>query len=290
MKISEAFELYEKTEVIGAGLSPKTLESYRYAAKLATAFFGNIEVEDITVEWVSEYYAHLLSWQRPDTARGNVICLRSVIRLLRKRGEKVLDPSDVKVPKREKRQVEWLTTAEVEEFIGVVAQPRRGYAEINRLRNIAIVEVLFATGLRVSELCRLNRNSFSSGQTVVVGKSKSPRPVFISRRAQAAIEKYLEKRTDSNPAMFVSNQNDRRINPGGVRRIFQNACNRSGFSNIHPHTIRHSFATMLLDRGVDLRYIADLLGHESLDTTRIYTHYVNPRLRIIYESAVERAS
>lgn len=81
-------------------------------------------------------------------------------------------------------------------------------------------------------------------------------------------------------------KNGKRITSDTVRKIFQNACKRSDFINVHPHTIRHSFATRLLDKEVDLRYIAELMGHESLDTTRIYTHISNPKLKKIYEKAL----
>lgn len=286
MRISESFEAYRKAEIVAAGLSSKTQESYVYAAKLAISFFGDVDFSTIRPEDVISFYEHLLGWQSPDTARGNIICLRSVVRFMRRRFNNQLDPDDIKVPKREKRTVDYLTEPEIRAFIDVIAEKRRGYAEVNRLRNVAIVEVLYASGIRIGELCRLNRNSIRNRQFTVVGKSKEPRLCFITQRAEEAVMAYLEARRDNNPAMFVSNQNERRITPGNVRRVFQNACNRSAFDNIHPHTIRHSFATYMLERRVDLRYIADLMGHQSLDTTKIYTHYANPQLKEIYQMAM----
>lgn len=286
MLVSEAFNLYRRAEVMAAGLSSKTDESYVYAGKLAKNFLGDVDVTTVTAEDVRSYYEHLLGWQKPDTARGNIVCLRAVFRMLKRQKYDVIDPDEIKVPRREKREINYLTEAEVMEFIDVVGEKQRGYSELNRLRNIAIVEVLFASGIRVSELCRLNRNSIKNRQFVVVGKSKDPRPCYISERAENAIQKYLERRTDNCPALFVSNQNERRITPGNVRRVFQNACNRSDFVDVHPHTIRHSFATYMLEKGVDLRYIGDFMGHQSLDTTKIYTHYTNPKLRAIYDVAM----
>lgn len=286
MLISEAFNLYRRAEIMAAGLSSKTDESYVYAAKLVISFFGDIDMSQVSAEDVRSYYEHLLGWQKPDTARGNIVCLRAVFRMLKRKKHEVIDPDEIKVPRREKRQINYLTEAEVMEFIDVVGEKQRGYSELNRLRNIAIVEVLFASGIRVSELCRLNRNSIKNRQFVVVGKSKEPRPCYISERAEAAIEKYLDRRTDSCPALFISNQNEARITPGNVRRVFQSACNRSDFVDVHPHTIRHSFATYMLEKGVDLRYISDFMGHQSLDTTKVYTHYTNPKLRAIYDVAM----
>lgn len=286
MLISEAFEEYRRMEVIAAGLSSKTNESYIYAEKLAIGYFGDVEFAGIKLEDIVAFYEHLLEWQRPDTARGNIICLRAVVRYMKRRHGNKLDADDIKVPKREKRAVEYLTEPEVMEFIETVGIKRRGYAEVNRLRNVAIVELLYASGIRVGELCKLNRNSIKNGQFTVVGKSKEPRLCFISSRCEKALDAYFEARTDGNPALFISNQNGKRITPGNVRRVFQNVCAKSDFDGVHPHTIRHSFATYLLEKGVDLRYIADLMGHQSLDTTKIYTHYSNPRLKQIYKLAM----
>ena len=284
MRIKKIFAEYRQAEVVAANLSSKTFESYFYAEKLVVDFFGDIELGKLRPEDVRAFYEHLLGWQKPDTARGNIVCLRSVIKYAKRRGLKVMSPEDIKVPKREKRTIEYLTQSEVEEFVAVVGQPMRGYSRVNRVRNVLIVELLYATGLRVSELCRLNRNSFRDRQTVVVGKSKMPRPVYITKEVEELIDKYLKLRTDSSVALLVSEQTGERIKPGTIRRVFANACDRSEFSGVHPHTLRHSFATKMLTEGVNLRYIADLMGHESLDTTKIYTHYTNPQLRSIYEN------
>ena len=158
---------------------------------------------------------------------------------------------------------------------------------MNRLRNIAILRLLAASGIRVSELVSLNRNSIRHRKFTVVGKSKNPRVVFIDEATEDAINNYLACRTDDNPALFISHQGARsRLTTGGVRRIFEFVCTNSHFTDVTPHTIRHSFATTLLDRGVELCYISDLLGHQSLDTTRIYTHYTNTKLQHIYDSVM----
>lgn len=283
MKISEAFREYRDAEIIAANLSKKTYESYFYSERLAVQFFGDVPAENIRQEDVRDYYQHLLGWQKPDTARGNIICLRAVIRYLGRRGVSVMAPEDIKIPKREKRVIEYLTPDEVERFVEVMAAPRRGYPKINRVRNVLIVKILYATGMRVGELCKLNRNSFKGGQTVVVGKSKTPRPVYINEEIGQLISEYIALRSDSSPALFVSDRGGQRLRPDAIRKAFRDACDRSDFNNVHPHTLRHSFATRMLAEGVDLRYIADFMGHESLDTTRMYTHYSNPKLKEIYD-------
>lgn len=283
MKISEAFSEYRDIEIIAANLSKKTFESYFYSERLATSYFGNIEIENIDASDVRGYYEHLLGWQKPDTARSNIVCLRAVIKLCRKLGHNVIDPELIKIPKREKRVITYLTEDEVERFCDVVGTPNRGYSTLNRKRNILIVKILYSTGMRVSELCRLNRNSFRNRQTAICGKSKLPRPVYITEEVEKLIDEYLKLRTDNEPALLISEQTGKRVTPGTVRRVFSNACDRSDFNGVHPHTLRHSFATKMLDKEVDIRYIADLMGHESLDTTRMYTHYTNPKLRSIYD-------
>lgn len=286
--IKEAFAYYIDSEIVVGGLSKKTQETYFYASKLVVAFFGDVLLSSLRLEDVRDFYKHLLTWQKPDSARANLICLRAVIRLFKNLGEPVMDPSLIKTPKREKRLIQYLTNHEMIEFIAVVGQKRRGYAEINRLRNKAIIELLYATGMRVGELCSLNRNSIKDRQFTIIGKSKNPRICFITEHVENSINEYLNLREDNERALFISNQTKNRITPSNIREVFKNACARSDFKGVHPHTIRHSFATYLLSREVDLRYISALMGHESLDTTKIYTHYSNPKLKTVYENAMSK--
>lgn len=286
MLISEAFENYREVEIIARGLSPKTLESYIYAEKLVIEYFADTEVKNITPLDVSRFYQYLCSFQRPDTARGNIICFRSVLRRCVRKDWADIDIEDIKIPKREKRIVNYLTESEIERLIEVVSAKYRGYSRINRLRNTAIVNLFYDSGIRVSELCLLNRNSIRERQFTVVGKSKNPRICFITKRTEEAIAEYLAERSDNEKALFIATQNGKRITSDTIRKIFQNACKRSDFTNVHPHTIRHSFATRLLEKEVDIRYIAELMGHESLDTTKMYTHFSNPKLKKIYENAL----
>ena len=286
MLISEAFENYKEVEIIARGLSPKTLESYIYAEKLVIEYFTDTDIKNITTIDVAKFYQYLCNHQKPDTARGNIICLRSVLKRCVRKGWLNLDVEDIKIPKREKRIITYLTESEMDSFISVVGQQCRGYSNLNRLRNIAIVSLLYDSGIRISELCSLNRNSIKERQFIVVGKSKNPRICFITEKTERRIKSYLDLRIDNNKALFIANQTGKRITSDNVRKVFQNACNRSDFINVHPHTLRHSFATRLLEKEVDIRYIAELMGHESLDTTKMYTHFSNPKLKKIYENAL----
>lgn len=286
MLISEAFEKYCKLEIIGRNLSSKTLENYQNNKKLAINYFGDISIGRLDEDAMVSFYQHLLSWQKPDTARLNIICLRCLISFLRRRGEKVMNPEEIRIPKKQKRIINYLEIEEVLRFIDVVAEKRRGYAKINRLRNVAIVELLFASGIRVSELCRLNRDSIRNSQFVVIGKSRNPRPCFISSRASNAISEYLNCRRDNNLALFISNQTSKRITSGNIQRVFRNACKRSDFENVTPHTMRHSFCSYMLDKEVDCIYLSKLMGHVSVDTTMQYAHFKDSKLRKIHQQVM----
>lgn len=152
---------------------------------------------------------------------------------------------------------------------------RRGYCNANRLRNVAIGRLIFSSGIRVSEVCSLNRNSIKNRQFTIVGKSRDSRICFIDSQTEKCIADYLNIRTDNNPALFISYQTEKRMTPGNVRNAFEAACARSDgqFIGIRLHALRHSFATKMLNRRVDLRYIGDLMGHADLNTTKVYTHY-----------------
>src|SRR5690606_21415614 len=138
-----------------------------------------------------------------------------------------LNYEDIPVLEREKRTIKYLTEEELEEFILETKRPHRGYSEINRVRNYAILRLISATGIRNSEVCRLNRDDIKNRQFTVIGKSKDPHISFIDPRTQEAIDAYLALRTDRNPAMFISHISGNRINSKQLRDMFQGLCERS---------------------------------------------------------------
>lgn len=286
--ISIAFSKFINSEVICGGLSDKTRGAYQRTRDLAVGFYGNKRLRALRSDDVQAFYLDLREAQAANTARGHLIQLRAVLRFAERRGQVSFPVDEIKVPRRQKTEVLCLDHEQVRRFIEGVAEPRRGYSRLNRLRNIAMAEVLWSSGIRVGELCRLNRGSIKNREFVVVGKSKHPRTCFINERAERAIRNYLSERRDLSPALFVANQTGERIRPAGVRRVFKRVGEQIGAQGVHPHTFRHSFATNMLAHEVDLRYIGEMLGHESLDTTKIYTHYTNPELRKIYEKVQEK--
>ncbi len=287
ISISETFNLYKTDYIVMSNQSPKTEESYAGACKLLIRLYGDIPISDFTFDMIRDWRNWLLTWQSQDTVRGNIICIRMVLKYMAKKGYKVLNYDEIPVSKREKRIIKYLNEEQMAEFIKVIAEPVRGYSNANRLRNIAMVTLLYATGLRNSELCSLNRDSIKKRTFTVIGKSRDPRIGFIDATAERAIANYMAIRDDTNRALFISPITGKRITSDTIRKIFKNACERSDFDGIHPHTIRHSYATRLLEHKVDLRYVGDLMGHVDLNTTRAYTHYSNPKLMEIYNDAIQ---
>jgi integrase/recombinase XerC len=158
------------------------------------------------------------------------------------------------------------------------------------LRDAAVLELLYAAGLRVSELCGLDREGVDlSGRTVtVMGKGGKQRRVPVHDECVAALRGWLDEGREamSGPpeAVFV-NRRGARLGPRDVRRILD----ARSAAPTHPHALRHTFATHLLDGGADLRVVQELLGHASLATTQIYTHVSKERLRTVYEGTHPRA-
>lgn len=289
MKLSEAFFEYRRIEIQSRGCSLKTDESVKYAERVAVRYFGDVNVRKIGANQVSEFYLDLINNKEvsQNTARNYVMILRAVIRFCYKHGIRTINPNEIIVPKREKKYARYIDTSQYYRLIAEVSRPKRGYAKINRVRNELIFKMLFYTGLRISELCALNRDSIRNREFTVVGKSKEPRLCFITKDLEQDIQGYLEMRHDNNAALFIANETGNRINPGNVQRIFRLVAKQANLSKVTPHTMRHSFATRMLEEGVDIRYVAELLGHQDLNTTKRYTHVKDCQLRRIYENVME---
>jgi len=170
------------------------------------------------------------------------------------------------------------------------------------IRDRAVLEVLYGSGLRVSELCGLDVDDMdlADNHVTVMGKGRKERRVPLSDPASRALVAYVEarplllERADRPPtmgdghALFLSVRGSR-LSARSVRRILDKYVRAEGARHVNPHALRHSFATHLLDNGADLRAVQELLGHESLATTQIYTHVSTERLRDVYEQTHPRA-
>jgi len=164
------------------------------------------------------------------------------------------------------------------------------------LRDQALLELLYASGIRVSELVALDMQDVDlhSGTLRVQGKGRRERQVFFGKTAAQALRAYLEERPSvpqgqETPALFVNHRGGR-LSTRGVQLLIKKHCQRTGLpARTSPHTMRHAFATHLLDNGADLRAIQELLGHQQLSTTQKYTHVSTDRMLEVYDKAHPRA-
>ena len=161
------------------------------------------------------------------------------------------------------------------------------------LRDLAVVELLYGCGLRVSELCQISIGDLDleGGFVLVTGKGSKQRRLPLHDLAIDAVRRYLLEGRDAfvkentPPDAVLLNRVGNRLGPRDVRRILDSRFDQP----VHPHALRHSFATHLLDGGADLRIVQELLGHSSLETTQIYTHVSKERLAAVYRSSHPRA-
>lgn len=279
MLLSEAFDVYRSDFIVFKNQSIRTEESHNYVKKSLIRFTGNIPLNSLTYQLIRDWKIDLDKTRTPETVRMYIIRLRVVLSYMHTRGEACLDGHSIPVPQRTDKVPQYITKQQVAQLITSTNVPRS--CRLNRLRNKAIISLLFASGVRVSELCSLDKEDLKERSFTVVGKGGKTRLCFIDERTSKLIKEYLRSRTDSNPALFVNNENKKRITKGNVQFIFRCCSKRTGI-DCHPHTLRHSFATNLLRNNCNMRYVQELLGHSSLQTTQMYTHVVNKDLEEIY--------
>ena len=214
--------------------------------------------------------------------------IKSFFKFLFNRGMINNNPGDyVSSPKTERKLPDFLYEEEINNIIESFAQDN-----FESLRNKALIEVLYSTGTRVSELVAMNIHDidFATSLVKVKGKGNKERIVVLGSKCIQALENYLPKRKDilgkfnkDTDALFL-NQRGNRLTDRGVRYIFEKLVKKFAIAKkVSPHTIRHTFATHMLDHGCDLRIVQEFLGHVSLSTTQIYTHVGGNKLKSVYE-------
>jgi integrase/recombinase XerC len=205
-------------------------------------------------------------------------------------------PRAAKLPKLEKRLPSYLDRGQTQRLFDW-AESRAGGDEFGPTRDLAMLELFYSTGVRLSELCGINLEDLDllSDQVKVRGKGRKERIVPVGSRAVLALRRYLNLRETvvAHPgadrrAVFVSRRG-RRLAPRGVQRIVHAMLDGIGGNALRVHSLRHTFATHMLDAGADLRAVQELLGHASLGTTQVYTHTSVERLKKVYNQAHPRA-
>jgi integrase/recombinase XerC len=280
------------------GLSPASVRAYSSDTERFAEWAGRGGAEgpgDVDRMLLRRYLAYLATrrYSRATIAR-TAASLRSYFQWCAQRGLVDADPSSrLSAPAPDSRLPRVLGHAELDELLEPTAHTVAGATpEVDR-RDDAVLELLYGSGLRVAELCGLDVGHVDLDRRVVTvtGKGSKQRQVLLHDRCAEAIRAWLGAprsaltREGSPPAALFYNSRGNRLGPRDVRRLLD----RRSPVPTHPHALRHSFATHLLDGGADLRVVQELLGHASLQTTQVYTHVSKERLLTVYSGTHPRA-
>jgi site-specific recombinase XerD len=277
--------------------SQKTIANYDHYLTRLIDFAGDIEVDAINSElvrkwrlWLNRLGTNTSDELNPATINYHLIALRSFLKFCAKRDINALNPAKIELARTRQKQVTFLNEEELETLF---TQPKT--TTIVGLRDRAILELLFASGLRVSELVGLNRDhiNLKRREFMVRGKGEKDRLVFVSEKAADWISQYLAKRSDNSKPLFIRYSGTKKVDLSGnysrltvrsVQRLVARYALMAGITkHVSPHTMRHSFGTDLLMNGADLRTVQVMLGHSNISTTQIYTHITDPHLKSAYE-------
>jgi site-specific recombinase XerD len=296
----------------------KTIQNYEFYLGRFVEWFGDKKPNDITNEKIREFRLWLNRLidvhgdpLKKNTQNYHLIALRSFLKYLTKRDIDTLSAEKIELMKMPDREVSFLEGNDLSRILEAplqtTSQKTSSENKINndtriRYRDKALLEMLFSTGLRVSELVGLKRDSINlkKDEFTVVGKGRKSRVVFLSDQAKYWIKKYLDARGDVNPFLFISHDKrsgkqvtvsnkkmeaaEEPLTTRSVQRIVQKYAKAAGITKmVTPHTLRHSYATDLLQNGADIRSVQAMLGHSSITTTQIYTHITDKELRNIHK-------
>lgn len=285
----EKFERYLDVE---KNYSAHTLRAYKADLKEFTEFVGERSLKDITRSDVRRFVAQLKDGGvSKRTVVRKIAAIRSFFKFLFREGHIQSNPAgSIFTPKLEKRLPEFL---DCKQTLKLITSPVTD--SFSGLRDRAILEVLYSTGMRVSEAAALNLENVDliAGVVKARGKGKKERMALLGDEAQRNLRKYLTSakalRKKSTKAVFL-NKFGSRLSDRGIRRLVEKYVKKCSIKqNISPHSIRHSFATHLINNGADLRSVQELLGHKNLSTTQIYTHLGSERIKKMYSKAHPRA-
>lgn len=274
-------------------VSPHTLDAYRRDLNKVVAWCGQAQVAswaDLDIQHLRSFVARLHQQGQSSRSLARLLsAVRGLYQYLNRENICQHDPANgLSPPKGERRLPKTLDTDRT-------AQLLDGGVEDDFLarRDHAILELLYSSGLRLSELTGLNLDQLdlSAGLVQVLGKGSKTRVLPVGSKARQALEAWLPLRAMTNPAddaVFVS-QKGTRLKPRAIQVRLRAAGERELGQNLHPHMLRHSFASHLLESSQDLRAVQELLGHADIKTTQIYTHLDFQHLASVYDGAHPRA-
>lgn len=280
--------------------SQLTIRNYDHYLKRFIEFAKDIEPKDIDLQTVRRYRLFLSRWENPLTGKPLkrvtqnyfMIALRAFLRYLAKSDIESLSPEKVELGEQDPQPLKILDDKQLQQLLEA---PDTG--EKDGIRDRALLETLFSTGLRVSELASLNRDTINLNRREfgIVGKGGKERVVFLSDTAVEWLDKYLSiVRTDTFKPLFIrfqgkvdpeNNGEAMRLTTRSIERIIEKYVKKIGLPvKATPHTLRHSFATDLLINGADIRSVQEMLGHSNISTTQIYTHVTNKHLKDVHKA------
>lgn len=259
------------------GKSDKTIKAYLTEYRV---FFDQVNknFRDITTNDIRMYLAYCKTVRKNSdvTLNNRIHNLMTFFKWLTVEEYISKDPmAKIHIIKTEKTVKEVLTDEQTEMI----------RCSCNRERDLAIIDLMISTGMRVGELVKLNRSDidFINGQCVVFGKGRKERPVYLNGKAKVHLLWYLEQRTDNNPALFVGEKEPHeRLTESGIRAIMKKISEDKDI-NLHPHKLRRTMATNMINRGAPAEYVQKILGHASVQTTlQCYVNMSNQAIREAY--------
>lgn len=271
MNFIKAWEGYEADKKI-EGFSKQTLKAYELQTNLLARHFGDVEIGSVTTEDLKGYLAELSNTLKPSSLAHRIRSIKSLFRWAHEEGHIPKNPAyKIKEPKIGKRIPKFLTEREIELLREACITPMEN----------ALFEFMFSTGCRIGEIVSLEKNciNWSNHSAIVRGKGDKEREVYFNTRCDIWLKRYVESRQDKDPAIFVTERFPHKMSIAQMRYVIKRISNRAGINKeIHPHQLRHSYATHMLNNGAPLEVIQSLLGHEKSETTRIYAQ-LSGRLR-----------
>jgi site-specific recombinase XerD len=299
--------------------SDKTTQNYHFYLGRFIEWLGKeSKPEHITAEDVRKFRLWLNRLVdvhgeplKKNTQNYHLIALRSFLKYLAKRDVETMSAEKIELMKMPDRDVSFLDQTDISRLLeapltllGNTNPDEAERKKSDRVRTIfrdkTILELLFCTGLRVSELATLKKDmiNLSREEFTVTGKGRKNRVVFLSEQARYWLKRYIAVRGDMNPFIFVSHDKNKKarmateknasedapLTPRSIQRIVQKYAKLAGITKpVTPHTLRHSFATDLLQNGADIRSVQSMLGHSSITTTQVYTHVTDAHLHEIHK-------
>ena len=256
----------------------KDLEEFNY--------FINKDLLTINKNDIKIYLKYLFDKSNSSkTVSRKISTLKSFYKYYKAKGKISINPvSNIKYPKLDKNLPKFIPYNELENLIAVSTEGAFGE------RNNLIIELMYATGVRVSELVNITLEDidFQNKQINICGKGSYERVVYYNTETDKAINKYINKLRKEllkgkENKYLILNKDGEKITTRGIAKIIDNLINKVSIkTKVSPHTLRHTFATHLLDNGCDLRSVQELLGHKNINTTEIYTHVTSERLKDVY--------